>query len=150
MAVIGTPWVPTSDPGPLFPHGSLLSGGPPAGGLLLEATSQHRARIAAEIRPESYLGELLVEQVARSAAALDLAATAESGIIHLGQQQLPSLSSDSELQGSYRLARLANDALLRTARYRSGHVRDFCAAVRLLQDLQAGYPRNRSAPPFRQ
>ena len=121
--------------------------------LSAEIIEDHRERLRAEWRPATATQSLLVDEMARHAAALEFAERAEPAVLRTGALAIAGLQAnlafplggmaddDVLLTGS-----VNNDAVDRLMRYRRTHEKGFHQALTRLQELRAKAPV--SPPPL--
>jgi hypothetical protein len=105
-------------------------------------TDQFEAEFRRELRPAGYLEDILVAEVARHAAGMELAGHAEGPILrYCGQQQAQLdalLDADGPIDADAIItAAVSSQPLERFGRYRRLHERGFYSALSRLRDLQA-------------
>jgi hypothetical protein len=144
-------------PGRLGPAGNSLRLGLTARSVLPDTlrlrTEQFAEKLRGELRPAGCLEDLLVAELARRAAGMELAGRAESRILrYCGQERL---QLDSLLDGDGPFdedasvtAAIANQPMERLVRYRRSHERGFYSALSHLRDLQATRHESTARAPF--
>jgi hypothetical protein len=144
-------------PGELGPAGNALRHGLTARTVLPDAlrlrTEHFAAELRGDLRPAGCLEDLLVAELARHAAGMELAGRAESCILRYCGRERSQL--DSLLDGDGRFdadacvtAAIANLPVERLGRYRRGHERGFYNALSRLRDLQATRHESTARAPF--
>jgi hypothetical protein len=108
------------------------------------------AQLAQEHRPATPTEEILVAELARHAAALELGQEAEGAVLRQGASQLSAILSPEARQDpcpdAVLAAAVATDALERFARYRRGHEKAFFTALQRLREQQAVRSEPRPSP----
>ena len=105
-------------------------------------TDHLAAELRRELRPVGAVQFVLVDEIARHAAGMELAGDAEGAILrYCGQQQAQLdllLDGDGPINADAIVtAAVSSQPLERLCRYRRGHERGFHAALSRLRDLQA-------------
>jgi len=143
MPVIGTPW--HSGPGDAFfqPHSrsSRLKANELLPGDLAFQADEHFRALAADVAPANHLEKILVKQVARHAAALDVAHASEVTILETGG--LRATLVDPRVvpaDNAQRIGAMTSPALLPLGAYQARHERGLYGAVRQLKHLQEAQP----------
>jgi hypothetical protein len=108
-----------------------------------------RAELSAEIGPRTVIERLLVDEVARHAAMLELGERAELAVLRRGAAGLAPFGVDALQPGdpeAVLAAAVASDAVDRFSRYRRGHEKAAYAAIRALRELKIGGGASPGAP----
>jgi hypothetical protein len=105
-------------------------------------TEQLQAELSCELRPVGRVEEILVAEIARHAAGMELAGHAESSILRycgLQQAQLEALlNGEAPIDADAIVtAAVSNQPLERLSRYRRLHERGFYGALNRLREIQA-------------
>jgi hypothetical protein len=144
-------------PGRLGPAGNALRLGLTARSVLpdtLRLRTEHFAEeLRGELRPAGVVEGVLVHELARHAAAMELAGHAEASILRYCGQQRMQLDSPLDEDGPFDedacvTAAIANQPLERLGRYRRLHERGFYSALSRLRDLQATRHESTARAPF--
>jgi hypothetical protein len=144
-------------PGRLGPAGNALRHGLAARDVLPDAlrlrTEHFAAELRGELRPAGCLEDLLVVELARHAAGMELAGRAESCILRYCGQERLQLDSPLDEDGPFDedasvTAAIANQPMERLVRYRRSHERGVYSALSRLRDLQATRHESTARAPF--
>ncbi len=107
---------------------------------LEQRTAEVRNRLLAERPPTSVLEEILIEEIARHAAMLEFAASAEGAALRVGCTSVSSLLTDgsdptstTDLQLT---SSISSEAIARITRYRRAHERGLYRACAQLNELR--------------
>ena len=128
------------------PAGNALAHGLTARTILPDALRLQTQHFAAELRrelsPAGCVGSVLVEELARHSAGMELAGHAEGSILRYCGQQQAQLDALLDRDGPIDVdagvtAAISNQPLERLGRYRRLHERGFYDALGRLRDLQA-------------
>jgi hypothetical protein len=111
------------------------------GKVLGENLGCHKDRLRSEWQPTSPTQEILILEMARHAAYLELAEQAEPAVMRCGATSADLLSANDTKNGnnidSYLTAAVTSDALERVCRYRRSHEKGFHSALLRLRELKA-------------
>lgn len=108
-----------------------------------------RAELCAEIGPRTVIERLLVDEVARHAAMLELGERAELAVLRHGAAGLAAFgvdASQSEDPDAVLAAAVASDAVDKFSRYRRGHEKAAYAAIKALRELRIAGGTSPGAP----
>src|SRR5688572_6883696 len=110
---------------------------------LAATVAQYREALFAELRPTSILQEILVAELARHGAAIQLANAMEAAAMSAAQQNATALVTLATVQADDApyLAAAMSETVERAARYRRHHERSFFAALTQFREVaSAGSP----------
>lgn len=108
-----------------------------------ERLERHKSLLRDEWRPQSRTEELLVVEMARHAAALDLVEEAEPAVLRYGCGSSTSLilpPGDATEADACLASAVTTDAAERVTRYRRAHEKGLYTALKRLQELRAVRP----------
>jgi len=105
-----------------------------------EILSRQLARFREQFRPATPSAELLVKELARHAAALELAEQAEAAVLRCGARgvslMIPPAGDAEESRDNVLNAAVSSDALERLSRYRRGHEKGVHQALSRLEETK--------------
>jgi transposase-like protein len=105
----------------------------------------YRSQLSQEYQPQTITEEVLVAELARHAAALDVTQEAEGAVLRhsaleLAKLILTDVSADGVETDALLAASVSTEALLRFSRYRRAHEKGFLAALARLSELRDRRP----------
>jgi len=146
-AVANAPNYPRVEPGQGRSRNNALKHGLTATTLLpevlgTEMLERHKERLRAEWQPTSPTQEILVLELARHAASLELVEQAEGAVLRCGAQSTVDILSPNDTgigdnADPYLAAAVTSDALERVSRYRRAHEKGFYLAILRLREAKA-------------
>ena len=95
-----------------------------------------RAQLSVEMRPRTVVERLLVDEVARHAAMLEVGERAELAVLRHGAAGLAALGLETKDPEAILASAVASDAIDRFSRYRRGHEKAVYAAIKALRELR--------------
>lgn len=108
--------------------------------------SRYHASLRADLRPATALEEILVQELARHAASMEISANAEGQVLRFAARHaeyLPQVEASPELQAEAMVAAsMTNPATERVERYGQAHRRAFYRALAQLQLMRTQTPVN--------
>jgi len=110
---------------------------------LSSAVAEYRGALFDELVPQGPLAEILVAELARHGAAMQLAQSAEAAALQVAAQNATALGTLGAVHDDDNrpyVAAMASDIVERTARYRRQHERSFFAALAHLHELHRAPP----------
>jgi len=116
-----------------------------------ERLEAYREKVIREFNPTTITEDILVNELARHAAMLEVGERAEGSVLRHGASELSKVlvgdDADDVSMDAVLTAAVSSDAIERFARYRRGHEKAFYAALNQLRELQAAnWRRHRPDP----
>jgi transposase-like protein len=109
-----------------------------------DVIARHKARLSAEWCPATPTQGILVEEMARHAAALELAERAEAAVLRCGFQSVEFIASSEVSRvdplDAALVAAFTSDGVERLSRYRRMHEKGFFAALLRMREAKAAEP----------
>src|SRR3954466_8375824 len=126
MPVIMTPWRDSAAVSAL-PATNVALFQPDVPSDLPAAVQAHYEQLSSELAPQSHLERIFIQEIARHAAAVDLAHTCETTILETSGRQASLLAGSVPADDAQCIAAVGSPALLRLGVYYGRHARALAA-----------------------